>query len=86
MNPTDANAIADYLKDGGQISKMDEVVPATVQEVIAYLATCGHQAKYFPGDMKPYLCNGKRYALGALFALANEHRRAHALPLFALRS
>ena len=85
MNLADAEAVAEYLKDGGHILKVQEAVLATDQDVIEYLAACGHRARYCEGDSKLYLCDGKRYGETALVQLANEHRRTQQLAPFALR-
>lgn len=85
MNPADAEAVAEYLKDGGHIVKVQEAVLASDQDVIAYLAACGHRARYCEGDSKLYLCDGKRYGETALVELANQHRRTQRLAPFALR-
>jgi len=85
MNLADANAIAEFLKDGGEVIKVKDTVPATEQEVLDYLATCGIHAKYMDGDLKPYLQDKKRYSALGLVALANEFRRDQQLAPFALR-
>ena len=84
MNPTDASAIATYLKDGGQIVRVKGTVRATEQEVLDYLGACGLKAKYFPDDPRPYLCNNKRHSLTSLIRLANSHRRSRQLSPFIL--
>ena len=55
MNPADAEAVAEYLKDGGHIVKVQEAVLASDQDVIAYLAACGHRARYCEGDFLGYV-------------------------------
>ena len=80
-----ADAIARYLEDGGQVSKLQEAIPATAQEVISYLATCGHSARYCEGDSRTYLCDTKRYRASALVKLANTYRQAQGLAPFVLR-
>ena len=85
MNPADADAVAEYLKDGGHIVRVQEAVLATGQDVIEYLAARGHHARYCEGDRKLYLCDGKRYGEAALVDLANRHRRMQGLAPFALR-
>ena len=84
MNPSDASAIAEYLKDGGPVIRVAEAVRATEQEVLDYLRTRGLEVKYFPDDPKPYLCAKKRYSLTSLARLANSHRRSQQLSPFAL--
>jgi hypothetical protein len=61
-----------------------ETLRVTEQDVLDYLRTRGLQAKYFPDDQKPYLCNKKRYSLTSLTRLANHHRRSQQLSPFAL--
>ena len=82
----EAKAIAEYLKDGGKIKKVQAAVPATVQEIIDYLATCGVEVKYFRGDPKPYSLNNERLTLTGLVRLANEYRRARRLPPMMVRN
>ena len=84
-HPADAEAVAEYLKDGGHIVKVQEAVLATEQDVIEYLAARGHHARYCEGDSRLYLCDGKRYGEAALVLLANQHRRTQGLAPFALR-
>jgi hypothetical protein len=85
MNPVDAEAVAEYLKDGGHIVKVQDAILATDQDIIEYLAACGHHARYSEGDRRRYLCDGKRFGEAALVELANRYRRAHGLAPFALR-
>ena len=85
MNPADENAIADYLRGGGHVLRVRETIPATDQEIIEYLASCGIHAKYCEGDQRPYLCDRKRRSAGALVRLANRSRQAQHLAPFALR-
>ena len=85
MNPADADAVAEYLKDGGEVFKAQGTIAATDQEIIEYLATRGIHARYCDGDLLPYLCGGTRYSAAALVRLANTTRRAEQLPPFALR-
>ena len=85
MNPVDAEAIADYLKDGGHIVRVQEAVLVTGQEIIQYLAACGHHARYSEGDRRLYLCDGKRFGETALLDLANRYRHTRGLAPFALR-
>lgn len=85
MKRDDETAIAEFLKDGGRIVKVEPDVPASVAECLAYLESCGVSAKYFPGDPKPYLCHKRRLSVNALFALANGYRRAQHLQPFAIK-
>ena len=84
-NPADANVVADYLNAGGHIHKGQETIPATAQEIIAYLASHGVKARYCPGDAKLYLCNRKRIGESALIEMANRFRREERAPPFALK-
>jgi len=86
MNPVDEKAIEEFLKEGRQVQKVPDHVPATAHEVIAYLAGCGIQARYHPGDQRAYLCGNKRVSEQWLIALANRHRLTQGLPPIALRS
>lgn len=86
MKRIDEIAVAEFLRDGGRILKVDPDVPATAQEILAFLADCGVHAKYFPGDPKPYLCQRRRLSLHALVELANKYRRARQMQLFAMRT
>ena len=80
--PTDSDAIAEFLRDGGRIRKMREAVPATEHEVLDYLASIGVKAKFTPGLAKSYLCKSKRYSWEGLVSLANDHRRSQQLSPF----
>jgi hypothetical protein len=84
MKPSDELAVAEFLKDGGRILKVEPNVPATPQDVLDFLVSCGVNAKYFPGDPKPYLCQRRRLSLRALVELANKHRHARCLQPFSL--
>jgi hypothetical protein len=85
MKRDDEVAIAEFLKEGGRIVKVEPDVPATVAECLEYLANCGVSAKYFPGDPKPYLCQKRRMSVHGLFELANRYRRAEHLQPFAIK-
>jgi hypothetical protein len=85
MKRCDEIAVAEFLREGGQIVKVEADIPATPQEVLDYLKSCGVSAKYFPGDPKPYLCKKKRLSVPALFELANGYRRARCLQPFTIR-
>jgi hypothetical protein len=85
MNPNDETAIADFLKAGGRVCHVMESVRVTESELLDYLASCGIAAKYSPGDLRAYMCQGKRISASKLIKIANEHRRSLQLPPFALR-
>ena len=84
MNSIDAEAIAEFLKAGGRIRKVEEAVPATPEEVLEYLARAGVKAKFSPGELKAYVCENKRYSLEGLVGFANQHRRSQHLSPFML--
>ena len=84
MRPDDADAIADFLKQGGEILRVPDPTPVTEQELLVYLATCGLKVKYFPGDMKPYAYQRRRYTALGLLRVANTYRRAQQLSPFML--
>ena len=85
MKCDDEIAIAEFLRNGGRIMKVEPDVPATAAECLAYLSSCGVSAKYFPGDPKPYLCHKRRLSIHGLFDLANGYRRAQHLLPFAIQ-
>ena len=85
MNPDDEAAVADFLKAGGRVRHVKESVRVTENELLDYLASCGIEAKYCPGDLRAYICEGKRVSANRLVAIANERRRSLQLPPFALR-
>ena len=85
MNPSDETAIAAFLQAGGRVSHVKESVRVTEGELLDYLASCGIAAKYSAGDLRAYMCQGKRVSASKLIAIANEHRRSLQLPPFALR-
>lgn len=84
-NLPDASVIANYLNAGGQVRRGEETVPATAQEIIAYLASHGVKARYCPGDARLYLCRGRRVSTSHLIGIANRLRRADSEPPFAIR-
>ena len=85
MKRDDGIAVAEFLKDGGRILKVEPDVPASVVECLAFLESCGVSAKYFPGDPKPYLCHKRRLSVQGIFDLANSYRRARRLQPFAIK-
>jgi hypothetical protein len=85
LKTSDARAIAEFLNGGGRIARVMDSVPATEQEVIQYLATCGVEVKSLRGNLKGYWCNGRACTVSALVRLANEYRRAQKLAPFAIR-
>jgi len=84
MKPADASAIAKFLKQGGEVLKIQEAIPSTEQEVLVYLASCGIRVVYSPSVSVPYTCSGKRHNLASLVLMANGRRRSQKLSPFAL--
>ena len=81
MKRADADAIAQFEQRGGKVRKVAAAVPASEQEVLAYLVEgCGLTLKYFPGDLKPYACRSRRYSIDGLVRLANTYRIGQQLP------
>ena len=80
MKPTDFDAIANFLAQGGQVLKASAAIPATEQDVLVYLASCGLRVRYVPGTSNPYSCMQRRYNANGLLKLANEYRRSQKLP------
>ena len=85
MRTEDADAIARFVQQGGQVKRITAAVPASEGDVLAYLVECGLTLKFFPGDMKPYQCLGKRHSIDRLTRLANIRRAAEQLPPLMLR-
>jgi hypothetical protein len=85
MNPVDEHAVAEFLKAGGYVSHVKESVGVSEAELLDYLASCGITVKYRAGDLKAYICDGKRVSTSKLIAVANELRRAQDVPPFSLR-
>ena len=84
MKPADADAIARFMNEGGQVRKVTATIAANEADVLAYLEGCGLPVKSVPGDMKPYSCRGRRYSLEGLVRFANVYRVAQELPPFTL--
>jgi hypothetical protein len=85
MNPMSTDAIADFLRKGGKVVKVQETIPVTAAEVVDYLVTCGFDVKNSPGNAVSYKYEGKLVSVSKLVELANQHRRSHDLPPFAAR-
>ena len=86
MNPADADAIAEYLREGGRVRRVDATVSVTEDELIAYLFSVGVATRYIEGDLKAYLCDGKkRCSLNGLERLANRFRMSNGLPPLAVK-
>ena len=80
MKPIDSDAIANFIAQGGQVLKASPAIPATEQDVLVYLASCGLRVKYVAGTSTPYACMKRRYSANGLLKLANEYRRSQKLP------
>jgi hypothetical protein len=86
INPIDANAVDEFLRNGGRIQTLQEAVRVTEQEVVGFLESCGMTASYARSENKPYLIGEERFTADGLVDLANRERLARQLPPFALRS
>lgn len=58
MKPSQSDAIADFIAQGGRVLKVSAAIPATVQDVLVYPASCGVSVKYIPGTRVPTLAEG----------------------------
>ena len=85
MNRADSEAIAEFLRRGGQIRKVKETISVTDDEVIAFLSGCGIRVTCLPDDTKTYVCGRTRLTMSGLVALANKERLSRQLPPFAIR-
>ena len=85
MSSTSTDAIADFLRNGGKVVKVQETISITGPEVVDYLLSCGFRVKNSPGSPATYLYDGKPVGLTKLIELANDHRRSHDLPPWAAR-
>jgi hypothetical protein len=85
MSESSTDAIADFLRRGGKVIKVQETIPVTGPEVLDYLVSCGFRVKTSPGNSATYLYEGKLVGLSKLVGLANDHRRSQKLPPFAAR-
>jgi len=84
MKPEDADAVARFVQEGGEVRKVTGAIPASEGDVLAYLAECGLDVKIFTGDIRPYLCNGRRHSAEGLLRIANTRRAADQLAPFML--
>ena len=80
MKREDQSAIAEYFQGGGEIQRVELPNRVHERDVIDYLTQCGLPVKHFPGEMKPYGCNGKRYSLEKRLRFATEQRKRQRLP------
>ena len=85
MNEAEKIAIAEFMRDGGRVNKVEDFTPATEQEVLAYLAKLGIEAKYLAGGARPYVCENRRVSRDELLSRANKQRRLEMLKPFAFR-
>lgn len=79
------DAIADFMRSGGKVVKVQEAIPVTVPELLEYLASCGIRTKYSPGS-GTFLRGKRRCSLRKLVEVANTYRSAQQLPPFAIRA
>ena len=86
MNASDANAIRDFLRNGGQIRRLQEAVIVAEQEVVNFLASCGVTATSYRSGRNSYRVAEQRLTRDDLVNLANKERLARQLPPFAIRS
>jgi hypothetical protein len=84
MHSTDA--IAAFFMKGGRIVRLQESIPVTAPEVLAYLLASGIRANFSPRHPRLYRCRGKLVPLSKLVEVANGHRRAEQLPPFVARA
>ena len=82
MSAAGEQAMAEFLKAGGRISRVQASVRVSEGELLEYLESCGITAQYRAGDARQYLCEGKRMSLTTLVSRANKHRSAAGLPPF----
>lgn len=80
MKRTDERAIEEFFQGGGEVTRCEPPVRVTEQELLEYLAKCGLAVRLFPGEPKPYSCNGKRFNIGSLLRFANEQRSVQQFP------
>ena len=85
MTAANANAISSFLAGGGKIVKVQETILVTMQDVLAYLRSCGIDATDSKGEREVYLCNRKRISSSQVVIIANRQRRIQQLPPFAVR-
>jgi hypothetical protein len=86
LNPDSAAAISEFLKMGGQVSKLPPAIAVTGQEVVEYLLSSGVAARcYTKAATTTYIYKDKPVTLRKLVEAANRLRCAEALPPFAAR-
>jgi hypothetical protein len=84
LNTESAEAISEFLKNGGQVLKLPPATPVTGREVVEYLLSCGIPARFYTKvSTTTYIYNDKAVTLRKLVELANKHRRMQQLPPFA---
>jgi len=79
------DAIADFMRNGGKVVKVQEAIPVTVPELLEYLASCGIRAKYSPSS-GTFVRGQRQYSLRKLVEVANTYRSAQQLPPLAIRA
>jgi hypothetical protein len=81
-----AEAIAEFVKNGGKVVKVPETIPVTGPEVLEYLRSCGIEAAFAPSSsITAYMYKGRHVSLRKLVDIANKHRLAKELPPFSAR-
>jgi hypothetical protein len=86
MSADMAEAIAEFVKNGGKVMKVPETIPVTGPEVLDYLRSCGIPAAFAPSSsISAYIYRGRHVSLRKLVDVANKHRRAKQLPPFSAR-
>ncbi len=86
MNPTDANAVDEFLRNGGRIQMLKEAVPVTEREIVDFLESCGVTATHSKSERKAYLIGEERLTADDLVDLANKERLSRELPPFVIRA
>ena len=83
MSPISVDPIAEFLKRGGKVVKVQETIRVNADEVLEYLVNCGFRVKVSPSHPNAYVYGTRILSLSKLVELANEQRRAEKLQPFA---
>ena len=83
-DPEGTRAFAEFFKAGGKVKTFEGPITVSVEEVLAYLATCGIEVKRAVGEKNPYLFNRKRYSAEGLTRMASGFRVKAGLRVFAI--
>ena len=82
-----AEAIAEFMANGGNVLKAPETIRVTAREVVDYLRSRGIAVGFSRSSARAaYTCDGKRVSLRKLVDVANRYRSADHLPPFAART